>query len=343
MQRAPTVRSLAKIAGVSASTISLALRNHPRISPAERARIRRIAEEMGYRPNPLMSRLTSQLRMSRMPSYQSTLGIVFTAARKEDVEQLGVMEWIEACESRVAQMGYGADRFVFYESGLTPARLSAILDARNIEGLVAIGPFRGGVIPAKFDILWERRATVVIGAPPFRPPLSYVSNDQFSTALLAVREALRLGYRRPGLCIHPHIDEVVEGRFEGGFFVGQRVLPPEQRLPVCSYDPKREKQFHAWIAEARPDVILTLHPEIAMWLGRTGLHSPRDIGLIHLDKTPDLDKWAGMRQNHQQIGLSAVDMVLGQLQRNELGIPPFQKCTIIRSEWAPGTTVRKQG
>lgn len=340
MAAAPTIRSLAKLAGVSAATVSLALRNHPRISPAERARIQRIAADAGYRPNPLMARLTTQLRMSRTAAYQSTLGIVFTATQQDDVEERAVVAWIEACEERASQMGYGFDRFLFFKSAFTPDRLAKILDARNIEGLVVIGPFRGGIIPSKFDVLWRRRAAVVVGESPVHPPLSFVSNDQFSTSLRAMQEVHRLGYRRPGLCIHPDIDDILEKRFLGGYSVAQTSLPLDARLPPCHYDPKGEHTFRHWVEVHRPDVILTLHPEIRLWMKKMGLRAPNDIGLVHLDWTPAMDTWAGIRQNHDQIGFAAVNLVIGQLQRAESGVPPFQKCIVIRGTWVPGPSVR---
>ena len=44
----PTVRQLAELAGVSRTTISLALRNHPSISLKTRERIQQLADEHGY-------------------------------------------------------------------------------------------------------------------------------------------------------------------------------------------------------------------------------------------------------------------------------------------------------
>jgi hypothetical protein len=37
-----------------------------------------------------------------------------------------------------------------------------------------------------------------------------------------------------------------------------------------------------------------------------------------------------------------VDMVVGQLHRNEFGVPPFQKCMFISGTWVNGPTVRSQ-
>jgi len=46
-----TIRDLARICGVNASTVSRALRDDPRITPATREKVRQAARASGYRPN----------------------------------------------------------------------------------------------------------------------------------------------------------------------------------------------------------------------------------------------------------------------------------------------------
>jgi DNA-binding LacI/PurR family transcriptional regulator len=57
--RRPTVGSLARRAGVAASTVSRALRGDPRISAEVRARIAALATETGYTPNAMARTLVS--------------------------------------------------------------------------------------------------------------------------------------------------------------------------------------------------------------------------------------------------------------------------------------------
>ena len=47
----PTIKDIARVAGVSAATVSLALNNRPRISKATQEKIKRIADEINYQPN----------------------------------------------------------------------------------------------------------------------------------------------------------------------------------------------------------------------------------------------------------------------------------------------------
>ena len=61
----PTLRSLAAAAGVSATTVSLALRQSRQISAATRARIQKLARDRGYESNPLVSAVFSHLRLRK--------------------------------------------------------------------------------------------------------------------------------------------------------------------------------------------------------------------------------------------------------------------------------------
>ncbi|MFF1412249.1 LacI family DNA-binding transcriptional regulator [Streptomyces sp. NPDC058289] len=51
MARRPTIKDIARQAGVSESAVSFALNNRPGVSEDTRARIRRVAEELGWQPN----------------------------------------------------------------------------------------------------------------------------------------------------------------------------------------------------------------------------------------------------------------------------------------------------
>jgi len=69
---AVSIKDIAQTAGVSPSTVSRALSDHPRISAETKERIRRLAEEMGYTP--------SLLARSLVTRDTATIGIVITMA-----------------------------------------------------------------------------------------------------------------------------------------------------------------------------------------------------------------------------------------------------------------------
>lgn len=63
--KTPSYRDIADRAGVSLMTVSLALRNSPRISAATRTRIQRIASEIGYTADPQIADMMNYLRKRR--------------------------------------------------------------------------------------------------------------------------------------------------------------------------------------------------------------------------------------------------------------------------------------
>ena len=66
-----TLRDLAKKLGVSHTTVSLALREHHSITPARRQEVKRLAEKLGYRPDPFLSALSAYRLQNRPASFHS--------------------------------------------------------------------------------------------------------------------------------------------------------------------------------------------------------------------------------------------------------------------------------
>src|SRR5262247_656134 len=66
-----SVRQIAKLAKVSVATVSLVINDHPRISNATKKLVRKVMEEVGYRPNRLaqnLSRKDTQMLAVILPS-----------------------------------------------------------------------------------------------------------------------------------------------------------------------------------------------------------------------------------------------------------------------------------
>ena len=74
-----TQRDIARAAGLSQATVSLALRRHPGLPAATIARVHAAAAGLGYRPDPLVSALMSQ-RQARKPGGTLRAKIAFLTA-----------------------------------------------------------------------------------------------------------------------------------------------------------------------------------------------------------------------------------------------------------------------
>jgi LacI family transcriptional regulator len=343
VEKSPTIREVARAAGVGASTVSLALRNDHRLRPAMREHVQKVAKELGYRPNATVANLMAQLRVSKTAKFQSTIGFLNASQHREILREVPTFrEWTRGAEDRARELGYGMDFFWLHEHVLTPARLKQILIARGIRGLIVAALQTNGMLPTAYGDLWSEFSCVVIGLRPQKPALHFATNDQFSTAARAAHELRRLGYRRLGLALNPKLDEWLEHRFSAGFFAGADHLNTP-RLPAFPFQKSELSTFQRWYRKNRPDVIVTLHGEIKEWLERMRINVPREVGLAHLDRESGMTEWAGMDQNSFCVGAAATDMVIGQLHRNDQGLPDFPKAVLTQSKWVAGATVRRQG
>lgn len=307
-----------------------------------RLKIQQLASDAGYKGSPVVSRLLSRFR-SRSGLGRGSLAVVHTSPNPMDRTVPTVRAWVAAAVARAQEAGYACDEYSLQNGVSGLQRVASILEARGVSGLLLTGPFRGCTIPANIQSLCERRPVVVLGERPFAPAYSCVLNDQFATALQAVEQLCGLAYRRPGLCIHPDLDAVLQMRFRGGFLAAQQSLPARNRIPVFDFHPGARREFAAWFKKTRPDVLLTTHKEIRDWLPTARIQDGSQTGLAHLDRTDDLLGWAGMRQDHTHLGSAAVDLLLNQIHFHISGTPPFQQCVMIGSRWMHGESVRRAG
>lgn len=338
---------IADVAGVSKNTVSLALRGDTRIPAVTRKRIQALAEEMGYRKNPVVAQLMSELRRSRKTGFQRTLALL-NGHRNPDAFSTHptIRAWVAGCERRGHSQGFTFDRFWLHDPELNGVRLARILHARGIDGAIVLGAFLDSRLPERFGALWEKIACVVAGVRTHQPTLSFCCVDHHALVMEAVRQVCLLGYRRPALVLSEVVDRLVEGRFSAGMWVSQQALPASDRIPSFALvgTDERFPEFRLWYQRYRPDILLTLHRhEIVRLVGRLGLEVPRDIGLVDLEHNPEQADWAAMEQGNDLSGETAVDMLIGMLHNHEVGVPRFPRATLGSSYWVPGRTAVPQG
>jgi LacI family transcriptional regulator len=336
---------VAKAAGVSKNTVSLALRGSPRVSEETRKRIAELATSMGYRLNPTVAHLMAQLRQTRAPGYQATLAMINgNKSRDAFTRHPTIPAYVHGCRQRARQLGYQLDEFWLHEPDMPVARWLSIFRARNIRGLIIIGMMEHNRLPAHLSPLWEKFPAVVTGVRTREPALSFACSDQHALALEAFEKAVALGYRRPALVLDGVIDELIEGRFTAGFLTGQSRLVPVQHRTQPFHevaDARLDRAvFSKWLEKNQPDVIFTLYHEVKRWLLDLGLRVPQDIGLIQYEWRADHGEWAGMDQRNDLVGEAALDMLISMVHHNEHDVPQHPRATMIGCHWVDGTTVQ---
>ncbi len=349
MSKTVSMSEIAKAAGVAKSTVSMALRNHPRISKTERKRIQTIAQTMGYQTNPLVSRLMYELRNSRKEHYVATLALINCTTELHVRNRLySVDTTCLGVEARASQLGYAIDTFWLYDPAFSINRLSNILHARNIQGLIFYPIVQENTI-SELDpegLLWNHFPSVVIGVRPRQPSLTFAVNDHYATGFQLGNKLRQLGYKRIGFIIDRWLDEKLERRFATGFHASH--TPGSSTVPTLYMKrqfggPTPEENHRAlqkWLDHYKPDACACLNRYVYDWIVEMGIRVPEDMGVAFIDLGPETEGMAGMNQRHNTEGMAAVDALISQILRRENSVPSFQQGITLESVWQMGRTVR---
>ena len=332
------MRELAALAGCSQTTVSLALRNHPRISPATRDRILSIAHKAGYTRDPVVSTLMTQLRTSR---------------RTRAVEKLGMLTWWdkpgpqnprgfalhEGMHARARHLGYEIEEFWAKAPRMTHARLCRILHARGIRGLIltSITHARGRV-----SLDWRHFSSAASGATILKPGLHHASHAFFQNMVLTLRKLKRHGYSRVGYVNVIEQDDMNGNIWISAFMGYQYRVRPDDIIPPLltrDWDPKRLAE---WIDRHRIQVVVSNMHQVLDLLKGIGLRVPADIGFSSMDCLPSIDTCAGIDLRRGEIGAKTVDLVVEQLQNNEFGLPAVPKTVSVEGVWCDGVTLKNR-
>lgn len=331
-----TLRAVAARAGVHYSTVSLALRNRAGVPAATRARIQRLAEEMGYHPDPMLASLARYRHEAG--KYRATLAWMTnfpTHGGGQDGEIHA--DYFLGARERAAQMGYQLQDFQLGEGSITPARVTQILMARGITGLLLAPP---PVQVDEVELEWERFAAVAIGHWLGRPKLHLVSPNHYRGIRLAMAELIRRGYTRIGLVMRRASETRLEHPWLAGYLVSQRALAVADRLAPLLLSEWDGAKFARWLDRRRPDAILSACAEALPALRRLGVRLPRDLGAAFLTQVKPAGELSGVHESAPEVGAAAVDFLAGMLQRNEQGLPEHPRHLLIEGQWIDGATVR---
>lgn len=341
-ERPVTLRDIARELGVSHVTVSLALRNHPRISEATRTRVQDKAEEMGYHPDPMLSALSHYRLTSKDKPLQATLAWVNPLQNPEALRQLEEFSlYWKGAEAIARRLGFHLEEFATRELSLK--RMNTIFKTRGVRGLIIV-PLAWETTPIDWDAFpWEDYAAVRFGGRRQGPLLHVVTSDQAAGAILAFEKAQIRGYQRIGFfgLASPR------RMFSAGYLRAQESLPGSERLPLIYIESdvpadQQRDMLATWMKEHEPDAILTDSSLLPSLLEDLGYRVPEDVGIatMSIHDTP-ID--AGINQNPEEIGRAAIRTLVSLLNEHHFGIPQIRNRILVEGHWVDGSTLPDRG
>jgi len=350
-ERRVTLADIAIKAKVHVTTVSLALRNHPRLPETTRTRIQALANTMGYRPDPLLRALVSY--RGKIMSRRNTPTLAYVTNWNTCwgwKKATGHSEFHAGADAMANKLGYKLEHFWMREPGLTQGRLSRMLYSRGINGLIIASHGREMGDALQFD--WPNFSAVKIDYFPHQPVLHNVTNNQCDIVRLAMQKVIAMSYKRIGFVMHRGWDHAVDHLWTAGFLCEQQHLPTVERMPAHIFpEPLPVERwfnennapvvadlpaFSKWFERYQPEVLISKGSFVLPLLARMGVRIPRDMAFVDvfLDKADGVT--AGVRQNHATVGEVAVEILAGQLQHNKFGVPEIPTTTFVEGTWFDG-------
>jgi hypothetical protein len=323
-------------AGVSASTVCRALKGDPQIPAETRERVRAVAASMGYAPDPLLSAFASRKRGRTAGTDVTTIAFVTKFSSRMGWRQNPYYRRLfDGAQARARQLGYDLENFWLGEPGMTGERMSSILYHRGISA-VFIAPLPRA--RSHISLAWDKFSCITVGYSLLRPNLHRVSAHNFHGILTCVRELRRLGYKRIGFCVFKDTSQRVDDIWLAGFLLCQR-LYADTTLSYLVVDDASAPGIPAWCRKEKVEVLIGAEAGILTIVRHAKVfpgHFDYAAGSWN-DEEPEI---AGLDQLPDQIGATAVDLVIGQLQRGERGVPTMASTTMVEGIWRPGESVR---
>ena len=280
-----SIKDIAKRAGVSHSTVSRALADSPLVNAATKARIQRLAREMGYTPSAIARAMSTHRTR--------TIGLVVTT-----IADPFVAEVVRGIEETALDRGYSV--FLNNSTGDPDREIAAVRALREkwVDAVIVTASRVGSF----YAELSEIQVPVVLINNQQAGEYSFaVRNDDLRGGQLAGQYLAGLGHRRIAYVAGPEHATSSELRLEGCRGVLEKrgaTVPPEWVVPGNGQPEMAERAVLPLVraAGSHPTAIFCYNDMTAMGVLRAvkseGLHVPEDMSILGYDDiaaTPYLD------------------------------------------------------
>ena len=340
------LRHLAKLADLSPSAISLALRDSPKISAATKKRVRQLAEKTGYRTDARLVEIMSHLRKPRAIRQQACFGVVSFYDQPHPWENSRHLGRIFAgMNRRAGELGYRLEPIWLREPGMTNPRVRGILDARGVEGLLCFGSPN---FSEEFPSDLSHCAVVTVGLS-IRGPMHRVTSHFYNDTVNVLNRVHRLGYRRPGLVLGSY-EETRSAHAHSAAYLGwcEHQLGAGRALPILRVTDVPKDALARWLEANDPDVLIFVHlpeaiPQLRAALREQRLRVPSQLGVAVVSHLVEGAGFSGLQQTQHLMGAWAVELLASRIANRDLGVPKHPRIELVESEWIDGGSLPTLG
>lgn len=271
------IREIAKLAGVSVSTVSRVLNGHPYVTAEKRRAVEDVMAKLNY------SRNINAVHLFR--GRTDMVGIMLPSINHPYFSRL-----VEGMSDEALEQGL---RLVLCQTGYDEdeeRRALALVKEKQIDGLIVCSKSLG----------WSEIRTyqpfgsIVSCGEDAGEGISSVYVDHYRSFGTGIRHLLNRGHRKIGLCMSRYVSSSSEQR-RGAYLDALREIGEPYRKEWTFYDcygieSGAEVMRRLKAMEERPTAMLVTGDQVAVGLmaeaGKLGLRVPEDIALMGFDNQP---------------------------------------------------------
>ncbi|MBI3176119.1 MAG: LacI family DNA-binding transcriptional regulator [Chloroflexi bacterium] len=305
----PTIRDVARQAGVSHQTVSRVINGSADVLPETRALVEAAIEQMGYRP--------SAIARSMARGQTHTLACI-----SPNLTDFTFASVIEGAEMEARQHDY----FMLSSSAADPQAFRALVDElvghSRVDGLIVINPYAD----ERFEYIPQNFPLVFVGARSHDSNISSVSLDDEKVAYEATRHLLSQGHTRIALVTGPMEEDCSQDRAEGYARALHEAGLPVDKSMIVEGDWTATSGQDALLSFAEqgrvPSAVFAQNDRMAMGVMHAArdmnIHVPNQLAVIGVDDMPLASYFdpplTTMRQDIPRIGQEAARMLVDILQ-----------------------------
>ena len=306
----PTLRDVARLAGVSHQTVSRVINGSEDVLPETRATVEAAIEQLGYRPNAI----------ARSMARGQTHTLACISPNLTDYTFASV---IEGAETEARQHDY----FLLSSSATDPKAFHALVDElvghRRVDGLIVINPYSDD----RFQHIPEKFPVVFVGAQSHEQKISSVCLDDEKVAYEATRHLISLGHTDIALVTGPMEEDCSLDRTEGYRRALQEAGIPFDDSKIIEGDwsaTSGQDALLSFVEQGRvPTAVFAQNDRMAMGVLRAArdvnIKVPTQLAVIGVDDMPLSSYFdpplTTMRQDMPRIGQEATRMLLDIIQK----------------------------
>jgi LacI family transcriptional regulator len=329
-----TIKDIARVAGVSVTTVSRALNGYSDVNEKTRQKIAAVARELNYSPNTLARGLVMQK--------SKTIGLLVSGISRESVKDNFTFEVLCGVNERASTLGYdlilfNTNTMMQREKTYTQLCRERRVDGAIIQGIKKEDPYLKEVVESDIPC-------VLVDIPVHSNSVGYVTTDNALGAKKAVEHLASLGHKHIGM-INGHEDAFVSQERLNGY---------REALKECGFSFRSEwvvsGNFEEKKAEKAARELINRHKEVTaifcasdlMALGalkackELGLHVPKEMSIVGYDNivlasysSPNLTT---VGQEVYQIGYEAADLLIEMLEGKETNMKRYLDTKLIIRE-----------